>query len=271
MSSPPGPGSHPRPHRWHSTIPAPARLFAIGIGALLLIGGLFLLARNAPSATVNNPTVLPTPVLAADDGCANFARFWASQSALAVDPDAIAAIGNCRLAADGSWFVPIGADDPRLPVGDHLTDAERAATATLRTQLETQRDLFTEEMPPSLEYLLRRLYDPSANPVTGHLKEGVTIGPVRAEYQRFAQAALLDPGLRQLADYAGWWMARRMAAYEAFAQACIQTSDRHYLDFACEGMLGALSVRFPPWPWDLNDSVALQEYLVSVVRATPAP
>jgi hypothetical protein len=94
----------------------------------------------------------------------------------------------------------------------------------------------------------------------------VQISPTRERYTRYTRAFLIDPDRPELAGYVGWWMQRRMEAYGAFAQACQGQRDKGYLDFACARMEDALSVRYPPWPWDLESTVALEEYLVATAR-----
>jgi hypothetical protein len=70
----------------------------------------------------------------------------------------------------------------------------------------------------------------------------------------------MDPANAELAVYVGWKMASRQAAYADFRQAC-QQNDLQYLWVACDGIAGSLSINFPPWPWDLMNTVNLDAYL----------
>jgi hypothetical protein len=231
------------------------------------VGGLFLLARDAPSAHSNSPTFLPTPFITADSGCEQFATYWMMQSGVKVDAATIEGLTNCWQAADGHWFVPISPSDARLPDGFGLTAAERDATNALRQRLLAEISELDGSLSSSIEHDLDSIYDPRLRPVTGHLKDGVSIGRARGRYTRVVQAFLISPENKELAGYIGWLMARKIQAYNALNDACQSDPATAYLRTVCGGLSDSLSVRFPPYLWDLRNATTLEAYLAYAVRS----
>jgi hypothetical protein len=248
---------------------------------LAVVAVLRLVAAGGESAGTGIVRTVPTPAVTTDQGCANFARYWMVESGVGVSADVIEALGNCRRAADGTWFVPTGLQDPRLPPEARLTTAEREQTAAERAELLAQIAALEAAMPQTLQRWLREMYDPTARAMTGHIRDGFRIGVRRGRYTRLAQAFLMDPRYEALARYAGWIMARRIAAYDAFLAACLSREELAHLANACRGVEDQLSIRFPPFPWDLKDPVTLDAYFIAQLRGeaksqanpleTPAP
>lgn len=240
---------------------------ALAVVACGLIGGLYGVARDAASSRSNSPRALPTPVISDDEACANFARYWMVDSGVAVDATVIEGLTNCRLSSAGEWFVPSGPWDPRLPAGSLLTESEREQTAALKSVLLTEIAELEASLSPSIEQDIKRIYDPRARPVSGHLRDGEMIGRARDRYTRVAQAFFLDPEHQLLADYAGWLMAGKIAAYQTLLDACQADPALGYLSAVCLGLGDSLSVGFPPWTWELRNAVSLETYLASLVRS----
>jgi hypothetical protein len=244
----------------------------IGLGTiatcLALVVGVRLIAKNAPSAGRSVVVGLPTPVVSTDAGCANFASFWMDRSGLAATAEMIEGISNCRQAADGSWIVPKGADDPRLPKTPLLTDQQAQATGALRTKLLTQIAGLEAEYSSTLRSWLNQLYDPFARAVVGHIRDSTGIVTARGRYTRLTQAYLMSPDHQELAAYVGWAMARRIDAYDHLKANCLGDPALEYLRTACLGLEDSLNIRYPPFTWDLRDSTLLESYLASTLQPT---
>jgi hypothetical protein len=243
--------------------------------SLALILGLRLLARDGASAGRSVVASIPTPVVSPEQGCQNFARFWMDESGVGVDAETVEGISNCRQAADGTWFVPTGPNDPRLPNAPLLSNDEQAATATLRAALKDQIADLDALFPATLDRWLSQIHDVFTRPVTGQLREGYPTRTARGRYTRLSQAYLIDPDHRALADYVAWIMARRIRAYDDLEDACTSKPDLDYLATVCRGLEDTLSIRFIPYPWELNDRFLLDSYLASTIdrsrSGTPAP
>ncbi|MEA2586833.1 MAG: hypothetical protein QOF33_4918 [Thermomicrobiales bacterium] len=244
----------------------------IALGAiavcLALVLGVRLVARDAPSSGRSVVVGIPTPVVSTAAGCDNFARFWMDESGVDASAATIEAISNCRRSADGAWFVPSGVDDPRLPRAPVLTQDQKTATADLRTELLSQIEDLEATFPSTLRAWLNQLYDPFARSVVGHLREGPSIRTARNRYTRLTQAYLMAPDRQEFADYVGWAMARRIRAYDDLKTTCLSDPDLEYLRTACLGLEDNLSIRNPPFIWDLKDPLLLDTYLVSTLSAT---
>jgi hypothetical protein len=236
-----------------------------------MIGGFYLIARDAASSRSNNPTLLPTPSIANDQACANFAHYWIDESGVTVQPTVIEGLTNCRLSVSGEWFVPTGARDPRLPSGFAMTEAERSETEGVRQQLLNQVAVLEKSLTTSMERDLDRIYDPRTRPISGHQRDGESITRARSRYTRVAQAYLMAPEHQLLADYVGWLMAKKIDAYETLQAACDSDPSLAYLSTVCSGIEDTLSVRFPPWTWELRNSVSLEEYLAYLARTNQLP
>ena len=256
------------------------RLPAIGTGwvvVLLAIAGTGLLAAlplvadGGSSAASNMPETLPTPEVGTDQACTAFARYWLDETPLDLEAEVIAGLTNCLPRGDGTWFVPIGRPDGRLPEDTRLSPEERTATTPLREMLIEQIDDLEQRLPASLKRELERAYDPHPQAVSGHIREGVQIGRTRSRYTRTTQAFLIPPQRAALADYVAWHMADRIAAYEALEAACLGNPTAAYLTNACRGLEDSLSIRYPPWPWVLRDTIMLDRYLGERLRSGSLP
>jgi hypothetical protein len=242
----------------------------IGLGiiatCLALVLGVRLVAKDAPSAGRSFVVGLPTPVVSTAAGCANFAKFWMDDSGTGATAETIEGISNCRQAADGTWIVPTGADDPRLPKAPVLTDQQAQVTAALRTKILTQIAGLESEYSSTLRSWLNQLYDPFARAAIGHIRDGYSIRTTRGRYTRLTQAYLMSPDQQELASYVGWVMTRHISAYDDLKSICLGNSDLEYLRTACLGLEDNLSIRYPPFTWDLKDSYLLESYLASTLE-----
>jgi hypothetical protein len=242
----------------------------IALGAIatcfILVLGLRLVAKDAPSSGRSVVVGIPTPAVSSAAGCANFAQFW--MDATGIGAETIEGMTNCRQAADGTWIVPTGANDPRLPDAPVLTAAQAQATAALRSQILSQIAGLEAEYPSTLRSWLNQIYDPFARAVVGHLRDGVGIHTARGRYTRLTQAYLMAPDHQVLAAYVGWVMARRIDAYGDLQSICLNNSDVAYLRTACVGLADNLSIRYPPFTWDLRDPYLLASYLASTLAST---
>ena len=254
-------------------------LLALTLVCALLIGGLAVISRGSPSAAQYDSVALPTPEITPDEGCANFAAFWTIETGLDVPVDAIEGLTNCRLSALGQWFVPNGADEPRLAGRSVLTPDEEARVDALRALLLEDFRALEVRLPDSLIETLMANYAVENLPVFGHTKRGrVDFGVKHARYQRIAQAFLLSPSRAELANYVGWVMERRSTAVGQFEEACAADPETRYLLRACTGMGREFGVSLIPIYWELMDPVVMQEYLAWSARsglplpgASPAP
>ena len=237
----------------------------------VLVGGLYLIARDAASSEVNSPDELPIPAISTGDACANFANYWMNESGVSVDASVVEGLTNCRLSADGEWFVPNSPRDDRLPAGFALTQDERAETNALRQQILGEIEDLESSFSSSIERDLKAIYDPRTRPISGHLKDGEMIGRQRSRYTRVVQAYLLAPEHGALADYVAWLMTDKIDAYESLSTACEADASLDYLRTVCLAIEDSMSVRFPPWTWDLRNSVSLEEYLAYLVRNNQLP
>jgi hypothetical protein len=227
---------------------------------LLLIGGLRIASIDKASSRDRGHDQIPTPVMSAADACETWANYWATESGVGVSQSSLEGMSNCRLGKDGNWFVPESSDDPRLPNAPFLTQAEKEQTAALRSAILAQTDRLEERFPKGLKDQMGTIYDKYDRPVVGHLKDTQPISATRARYNRLAQSFLMRPDTVELADYVGWAMAKKQAAFDGFLASC-ERKEIEYLWVACGGMGDNLSVNFPPFPWDLRSSYNLDAYL----------
>ena len=252
-------------------LPDWAVVVAMTVIAGLLVVGLYLVSRDKDSAQSNSPGALPIPNVSADTGCTNFGNYWLKESGVKLGAADIEGITNCRLAADGTWFVPTGPDDERLPAEFALTDEERVATESIRAELIAQIEDLESHITNSVQRDLDAIFDPRVQPVMGYVKEGVGITRARSRYTRVAQSFLMAPENATLATYVGWKMETRIRAYERLRDSCVNDPAVEYLLTVCRGLEDSLSVWFPPWTWDLRDPVSMDAYLAYLVRSQQLP
>lgn len=242
------------------------RDIAFGIIAICLIAltAAWLISRNAPSSIQQDSVALAIPGVTGEQGCENFATFWTSGSGVDVPVEAIEGLTNCRLAADGTWFVPTGAADPRLASRSVPTAEQAAATAAMASKLNDDLAALLETLPDELTDTLAANYDEVNQPVFGHTKRGRTDLTVkRNRFNRIAQAYMIDPQRVVLADYVGWLIERRVAAADAFVAACRADPDLGFALRACAGIPNEFGASQIPLYWDMLDPVLINEYLVS--------
>jgi hypothetical protein len=258
------------------TVPVDTRIRSGGewrvlLGLIVLvgitIGALYLLARNADSSFSNSPEALIIPKISNDQACTNFARYWIDESGLNLEPAVIEGISNCRLSGSGEWFVPKGSDDDRLPDDAHLTEIELELTESTRRDLLMQISALDASLSSSIQNEIDGIYSRRTQAITGHVADGEPISRPRSRYTRVVQAFLLDSQYTLLADYVGWLMNQKITAYDALLAACLNDPDIAYLKTACLGVEDSLSIRYPPWIWDLQSEVSLDAYLAHLARS----
>jgi hypothetical protein len=244
--------------------------FIIVLACLLLIGGLRVAASGKASSKDQGTSAIPRPELGTNEQCETWASYWTVGSGVGASQQALEGMSNCRLAADGTWIVPTSSTDSRLANAPILNPEESAQTAALRASILQQIEDLQGQMPDSLNKKIATIYSADNNAVIGHLKDDQSIGDIRGRYTRLTQAYLMDPANTELADYVGWSTAKRQAAFADFVRSCRQ-EDLRYLWVACDGLGGSLSVNFPPWPWELTNSVNLDSYLKWAVENDKVP
>ena len=243
-------------------------LLTVGVVCLLVLGGLWIISQNAPSARQQENVSLEVPVISGADGCQNFADYWMNTSGVDVSAEVISTLSNCRQDSSGAWFRPTGSSDPRLTDSDRLTLEEAAAVAPLADQINNSLSGLSDTIPRSLQEALKANYDPRNQPVFGHTRKGApAIGDKRTRYIRIASAFLLDPDNAALADYVAWATARKQTAADEFLAACHASPDLQFLWRACGGVPGEFQVGYLPLLWDLQDPVLLQDYLIYRARS----
>ncbi|HQY31481.1 MAG TPA: hypothetical protein PK691_09345 [Thermomicrobiales bacterium] len=236
--------------------------------SILLVAGLWLLARNAPSSVQKAQVALDVTMVSGEEGCTNFAEFWMDPAGAGVAPEAISGISNCRQDAEGNWYRPSGSVDARLTPAERLTPVEAEAVAPLQEQLLSSLSSLQAAIPRSLQQALGANYDPVNQPVFGHTRKGApAMGDKRTRYIRITRAFLISPDNVALADYVAWLMDRRQTASDAFLSACTRSSDLVWLQRACNGIPGEFQVGSVPLLWDLQDPVLIQEFLIDRVRS----
>jgi len=236
--------------------------------SILLVAGLWLLARSAPSSVQQAQVALDVTMVSGEEGCTNFAEFWMDPAGAGVAPETISGISNCRQDAEGNWYRPSGTSDPRLTPPDRLTVDEAAAVAPLQDQLVFSLSALQATIPRSLQQALGANYDPVNQPVFGHTRKGApAMGDKRTRYIRITRAFLISPDNVALAEYVAWLMDRRQTASDAFLSACTRSSDLVWLQRACNGIPGEFQVGYVPLLWDLQDPLLIQEFLINRVRS----
>ncbi|MDP9472973.1 MAG: hypothetical protein M3Q71_20305, partial [Chloroflexota bacterium] len=206
-----------------------------------------------------------------DQVCRETAEYWTTD--LGMGTNAIAVLSGCRQDRSGTWFLPTGPSDPRLPE-PILTPEEERQTAALRTQIETDLDLSELDtmMPSWMPDAVNRLATlDDKRPITGWRDPSVMVGNLPSQYAPIMDAFLQDPNRLALRNYARWWFDRRAAA--APLAACDNLNP-----IACQAVETQLGIGARPWPWDLTDPFTLAEYLdwalvngVVVGQPTPPP
>jgi hypothetical protein len=234
--------------------------FIAVLAGLLIIGGLRIASIEKASSTNQGTDQIPTPVASSAEACDTWAGYWSVDSGVHASKSALEGMSNCRLAEDGHWIVPESADDTRLANAPILTPEEKAQTHELRAAILAQVDGLESKFPNGLKEQIATIYDDYERPVIGHLKDTRPISSTRSRYNKLTQSYLMRPDTIELANYVGWWMARKQAAFDDFLRSC-ERKELQYLWVACRGMGDNLSVNFPPWPWEVTNSYNLDSYL----------
>lgn len=239
-------------------------VFIAGVICAVLLAGAYLVSRNTPSATTGITDRLPLAQVSANDGCENFGRYWTDTSGAHIDPTALERFSNCQLQEDDVWVAAgmYGA----VPLDEStLTTGQRTQLDQLRTTITAQVDSLETILPGSIQRAFDQLHTYRNNAVVGHFQEGIGWGPYRTRYARIVNAALLDPNNRELAEFIGWIMARKMDGYADFRRECLANPDIAMLRTACTGVEDNLSIRYAPLPWDLHDPALLDTWFSETV------
>jgi len=64
-------------------------VLAIGVLSILVVGGLWVVSRNAPSAKQLDSVAMITTGVSGETGCTNFADFWMRESGIDVSAEMI--------------------------------------------------------------------------------------------------------------------------------------------------------------------------------------
>lgn len=247
------------------------------VAVLVVVAGVAFAAAvrqhgmHAGSSLTNDPNTVPFPVTSGDQGCQNFGQYWTTDSGLGVSVQTIEEISTCRRAADGSWFLPTGPNDPRLPRGESMTSREKVETAALRANILAEIAVLDVTMPGDLRQSLNSIRTGDRRAVIEGIQRGANVAPVRSQYTRLVQAFLVSPDNQALAQYVGWIMQRRSNALTALLADCKADSSNAYLFSACDTVGNALSIGYPPFIWDLFNPLTLDNYLAYVVRGGGPP
>jgi hypothetical protein len=244
-------------------------LVLAGAMCAVLLLSVWLVSRNAPSATSGITDRLQLAAVSADDGCEIFGRYWTETSNANVDPVSLERFTNCRVLEDGTWVAGssmygVDALDETTLTAEQLGQMNEA-----RDAIAAQVDDLEAVLPNSVASAFERLYLPETQSVVGHFREGESWGSYRTRYSRIVNAFMLDPDHAELASFIGWTMARKIDGYADFRRTCLGNSDVTMLHNACRGMEDNLSIRYAPLPWDLRDTNLIDTwYYETVVEPT---
>jgi hypothetical protein len=244
--------------------PGPVALFGIAV-CLVAILVLWFVAADTPSSEVGLVDRLPLPSTSGAHGCANFATYWMDDSGAKMDPEVLQGFTNCTRNEDETWTISPSMYGARPIDEASLSDEQKSQLADLRAKIEDQTDGLQAVFPKSLRDNLGKIHSDESRSVIGHLKDGVSLGPTRSRYARLINAYMLDPRNQELADFAGWVMARKIDAFAQFRRSCLGNDEIVYLHDACRGMEDALNIRYAPFPWDLTDEALIDTYFDETV------
>jgi hypothetical protein len=239
--------------------------------ALVLIGTLWLLARDSESAGVSGSIDwVELPDYSADEVCQNWVGFWLYESEVGFDPEFMERITNCRETLDGTWIASqTGAEDQLVrPV--ELDDEQRSSVEQIERDIHTQIRAFFDSMSPELSDALSQVYTPDLTGVMPNIAEGVPISNARRLHGDELNAFVEQPGNEALAAYIRWAVTDRRAAIDEFRTAC-RTPETEFLTRSCDGTLDQLSLNHIPWFWDLQNPLMLNAYLLGVAEGRIDP
>lgn len=235
---------------------------AVGIVAILTLtmGGLWVVARDAPSSAVGNFNNITRIEVSPSEGCENFANYWLEETSVPVEAETLEGFTNCRLGTDGKWYTwpelpaELDPDPPTIP------EDREAEAADLRVRIVADLSALQGSFSNAMMDELGKIYNEQHNPVIGQIREGASISSIRTRYARIMNGFMLDPEREALADYVGWSMQQRMDSYGVFRRACLQ-DETEFLRQPCTGMEDNLSIRYAPWYWELANEHLLDAYL----------
>jgi hypothetical protein len=244
---------------------------AICLGALAVIGALWLLARDSESAGISGSiTWVQRPDFTADEVCQNWIGYWLDESGIEFEPAFMERITNCRETTDGTWIASQTGAEANLVRPIAPTDEQRISVAQLDGQIRTQIRGFFDSMSPELSDALSQVYTPELVGVMPNVQAGVMIGNARRLHGDEMNAFIERPENEALAAYIRWAVTDRRAAMEEFRIAC-RTPDTHFLTRSCDGTLDQLSLNHIPWFWDLQNPLLLNTYLLGVAEGSIDP
>jgi hypothetical protein len=241
---------------------------AIVVAVLLVgVGGLWAIARDAPSSAVGDTARVQTASITLSGGCQNFAQYWLDETSVPVDAATLELFTNCRMADDGRWYVWNELPDEAVDRPSILAERSAEAEATRERILE-DIESFQASLSDSMMEGLGRIYSEQDNPVIGQTREGASVSSIRTRYARMMNGFLLDPERSALTGYVSWIMQTRIDAYGVFRRACLDDNTA-WLRTPCTGMEDNLSIRYVPWYWELESDRWLDDYLAHLY-AEPA-
>lgn len=225
----------------------------------------WLISRDAPSSSTGMTDRLPLAAVSADQGCANFGRYWTETSGAGSEASSIERFTNCRIRDDGAWVASSTMYGAGSLDESTLTDEQRSQLNQARTAIAAQVSALEAVLPNSIRTTFEQLYVPEIQPVVGHFREGVAWGSYRTRYARIVNAFMLDPDNAELANFIGWTMGRKINGYAEFRRSCLANADAAMLHGACRGMEDNLSIRYAPLPWDLKDPQLIDTWFYETV------
>lgn len=180
-------------------------------------------------------------------------------------------LSGCRLDADGEWFWPESARDPRLVGPPILDDYLREQTMAWRQPLVADLADFLswmQSMPDHLNAADRAKsslwhafleFQPGAIEAWWGVGPKYSLGapavPARYEvYARVIQTFVTDPDRYAMRDYVAWWIARRSSTRPV-------DMGMRMVPPAAAAFEYHLAFERWPWPWELKRSLNIDEYL----------
>lgn len=192
------------------------------------------------------------PVHAQDDGCTALIAEWLDRYTITVEGAAI--LSGCRIASDGTWFLPVDPDDDRFPNGAILSDAELERVTPQGKLLSGQIQEFFEGIPDYMWDMLNPMLRETKVPRYGYRDPDLMYAGLPQQYNEFFWAVVTVPGFELLWAYADWIAQRRIDAFSL--PACLNFAPEVF----CYAAVNVLGVTDPIWPWDLADPVTMIEF-----------
>jgi hypothetical protein len=184
-------------------------------------------------------------------------------------PMDIAVLSGCAQDAQGTWFWPQTARDPRLVGAFLLTGDERAQTIDLWQRVTDQSLAFDRVLSGYYDLIdtaasarpnfLVSLDEYTADAISAgwgvrpEYQGGPGVKSVAKVYEPILVDFLTDPNNVALSDYLVWWSSRRAAT--------IPASVRQSNPMARAAYIEAMGFNRAPWPWEIRRSLTVDEYM----------